>query len=88
MFRCDKCGLCCQSLAGVELYADLDRGDGTCKFFDEGSCLCMIYQDRPLLCRVDESYERYFADVMTREAYEQLNYKACTELKKRFAKDR
>ena len=87
MFRCDKCGFCCQSLAGVELYAGLDRGAGTCKFFDENSRLCTIYQDRPLLCRVDESYERYFADSMTREAYEQLNYEACSELKKRFSKD-
>ena len=65
----------------------MDRGDGTCKFFDENSRLCTIYRDRPLLCRVDESYERYFADFMTREAYEQLNYEACSELKKRFSKD-
>ena len=74
-------------MAGVEFYAELDRGDGTCKFFNENSHVCTIYQDRPVLCRVDESYERYFADFMTSEAYEQLNYEACTELKKRFTKD-
>lgn len=85
MFRCDRCGYCCQSLAGVELYKDLDRGDGTCLYFDEVTKLCSVYEDRPLLCRVDESYEVWFFESMSREEYEQINYAACQELKARFA---
>ena len=88
MFNCDKCGICCQSLSGVALFRELDRGDGTCRYFDEATHLCSIYNDRPLLCRVDESYEAFFSDTMTREEYEQINYEACKQLKQSFAEKR
>ena len=80
MFHCERCGLCCQALAGVELMKDLDRGDGTCIYFDEKTRLCTIYEHRPLICRVDEGYEAFFSQQMTREEYEQLNYAACRAL--------
>jgi Fe-S-cluster containining protein len=32
----------------------LDRGDGTCKNFDDATLLCRIYDTRPFLCRVKE----------------------------------
>ena len=87
MFECDKCGLCCRSLSGVELYREMDRGDGTCRYFDEVTNLCKIYESRPLLCRVDDSYNAYFSSVMTREEYEKLNYDASAELKKIWGKE-
>ena len=87
MFSCDKCGFCCQSLAGVELLKDLDRGDGICRYFDAKTRLCTIYDVRPILCRVDECYELYFSASMTREEYEQINHASCNELKRRFSKD-
>ena len=43
--------------------------------------LCSIYKDRPLLCRVDESYEVFFKGIMSREIYDKLNYEACERLK-------
>lgn len=79
MFKCDKCGLCCRNLKGVSLYADLDRGDGVCKYL-EGN-LCGIYNERPLLCRVDECYDKFFKDKFTKEEYYELNYKVCNNLK-------
>lgn len=84
MFRCDKCGFCCRSLAGIELYKELDRGDGTCRYFDEATSLCKIYENRPLLCKIDESYKVYFSSYMTRAEYECANYVACQELKRKF----
>lgn len=84
MFKCDKCGLCCKSIAGIEIYADLDRGDGICKYFDEELNLCKIYEERPLLCNVDKSYESYFSLYMTREEYEAINYAACQQLKNQY----
>lgn len=78
-FNCDKCGLCCKSLAGNPIYKDLDRGDGICKFLVDN--LCSIYEDRPLLCRVDDAYNEYFKNSMTLEEYYKENYKICNILK-------
>lgn len=81
MFHCDKCGICCRNLDKSPHYKDLDRGDGICKYL-EGN-LCSIYDSRPLLCRVDESYEKLFKEHMSLEDYYEMNYSACRELKKR-----
>ena len=79
MFKCDKCGLCCKSLAGNPIYKDLDRGDGICKYLVDN--LCSIYDNRPLLCRVDDAYNEYFKNCMTLGEYYEENYKICNILK-------
>lgn len=79
MFLCDKCGLCCRNLKFSELYTDLDRGDGVCKYL-QGN-LCSIYEHRPLKCRIDDSYEVYFKSIMTREEYDRKNQEMCELLK-------
>ena len=79
MFNCDKCGQCCRNLATSTLYADLDRGDGICKYL-EGN-LCSIYEIRPIKCRIDECYERYFKDEISKEVFYELNYDICKKLK-------
>lgn len=86
MFHCTQCGCCCRSLKEIRLLQFLDRGDGICKYLNEASNLCEIYETRPLLCRVDECYSAFFAHSMSRHDYEELNYRACAELKKRFKK--
>jgi uncharacterized protein len=80
-FPCDRCGLCCRRLAGHALYQDLDRGDGVCRHFDEELKGCRIYEDRPLHCRIEESYERYFRHALDRETYISVNIEACNALK-------
>lgn len=84
MFKCDKCGLCCTHLSGSSIYAKLDRGDGICKYFD--GRLCSIFENRPLLCRIDESYEIFFSGKMTRKEFYELNYKSCIELKEKYGR--
>lgn len=86
-FYCNACGLCCKSLKNSDLYKDLDRGDGVCKFFNEYNNLCSIYEERPLVCRVDEMYKLYFYKQLSKEKYYQLNYKACSDLKRKYKKD-
>ena len=81
MFKCDKCGECCRNLKMSDIYADLDRGDGVCKYL-EGN-LCSIYDERPLKCRIDESYNEFFKDSMTLDEFYDANYRMCEELKKR-----
>lgn len=80
MFQCDHCGCCCRNLDKSKLYSNLDRGDGVCKYLLENEC--SIYDERPLLCRVDECYGLFFSQYMSLKEYYQLNKKECKKLKK------
>ena len=80
MFSCDRCGACCRHLERSDLYKDLDRGDGTCKHLFNN--LCTIYDERPLKCRVDDSYHQIFKDQMSLDEFYRMNYEACASLKK------
>lgn len=80
MFKCDKCGQCCRNLHLSEIYSDLDRGDGVCKYL-QGD-LCSIYENRPLKCRIDEGYEAFYKDSMSKDEYYRLNYAGCEQLKR------
>ncbi|QNK58181.1 YkgJ family cysteine cluster protein [Paenibacillus sp. PAMC21692] len=81
MFNCDQCGLCCKKVGITEQYKHLDRGDGVCLHFDISTNLCGIYEDRPVICRVDESYDLFYKDKMSQQEFYYLNYKACDALK-------
>ena len=80
MFKCDRCGECCKKLNKSPVYDELHNGDGVCRYLVEN--LCSIYEDRPLLCRIDESYEVLFKEQMDKSKYYELNYKFCNKLKK------
>ncbi|WP_368043288.1 YkgJ family cysteine cluster protein [uncultured Ruminococcus sp.] len=80
MFKCDRCGMCCRNIRKSELYKELDDGTGKCKYLNGN--LCSIYNNRPTFCKVDECYDLYFKDIMTKEEYYEQNYKACNSLKK------
>ncbi len=79
MFQCERCGQCCRHLDRSEIYKELNRGDGVCIYLKDN--LCSIYETRPLLCRVDESYEYYFKELYSKQEYYELNYKACKKIK-------
>ena len=79
MFTCDMCGLCCRNLQLSPLYSELHDGIGICKYLSGN--LCSIYNERPLLCRVDESYEKYFRNELSKEEYYMLNHESCDLLK-------
>lgn len=80
MFKCDKCGQCCRHLANSEIYKELDRGDGVCKYLDGN--LCSIYDNRPDICNVDKAFELYFKDVISKDDYLKFNREACLILKR------
>lgn len=79
MYPCEHCGTCCRNLKKSDIYADLDRGDGICRYLVGNDC--SIYESRPLLCRIDESYDMFFSENMSKETYYELNKKACKMLK-------
>lgn len=81
MFVCNQCGECCRHLDQSRLYVELDRGDGVCRYL-KGN-ICSVYQNRPLLCRVDECYEVFFKNQYSYEEYKELNYEACNLLKRK-----
>lgn len=83
MFKCDCCGSCCMSVGTSELYSDLDRGDGVCRYFNSDTKLCTIYQNRPDRCNVDKMYKLFFSKSMSIDEYYELNYQACNKLKRR-----
>lgn len=80
-FSCDRCGLCCRHIKNIELLKELDDGTGTCRFLNRETNLCSIYNSRPLICNVDDAYEIFFKENMTREEYYMLNYSACKKFK-------
>lgn len=79
MFMCDKCGKCCRNLDKSPIYEEFHNGNGICKYLDGN--LCSIYENRPLLCRVDESYNKFFKNTMTLEKYYKINYEFCIKFK-------
>ena len=81
MFHCDKCGECCRNLNLSPVYKELHDGDGVCRYL-KGN-ICSIYENRPIICRVDECYEKYFREKMSYDEYLSLNYKCCEELKRK-----
>ena len=58
----------------------LNRGDGTCRHFDDNTKLCSIYQDRPLVCRVEEYYEKHLADLYKWNDFVKINLAICDKL--------
>ena len=80
VFPCNQCGLCCKHVHLATETQFLDRGDGTCKHYDETSKLCSIYSERPNICRVDRLYLMRYAQLYTWEEYVALNVQACTVL--------
>ena len=81
MFECDCCGCCCRNLDKSNLYDDLNRGDGVCKYLIGN--LCSIYNERPLFCRIDECYDLFFKDTLSKDEYYRLNMEECRKLKKK-----
>ncbi len=82
MFICDGCGQCCRNLKNNNIYSELDNGFGICIYFNQETNLCLIYEDRPIICRIDETYDKYFSDIINKDEYYKLNYEACKILKK------
>jgi hypothetical protein len=81
MFYCDKCGLCCQRLNASDIYKDMHNGNGICYHYDADTKLCTVYEHRPIVCRVDDFYDRYLKNVISLDEYYRLNYESCLKLK-------
>ncbi len=79
-FPCVKCGLCCQRVNLAEETFFLDRGDGTCQYYNAASKGCSIYDDRPDICRVDLQFQLNYTQLYTWEEFVVLNLTVCQRL--------
>ncbi|SDW42234.1 hypothetical protein SAMN05421781_1362 [Marinococcus luteus] len=77
-FPCNKCGLCCQNIQHITELQEFDDGTGTCIHLKENECT--IYENRPLICRIDDMYEKVFSNRLSKQEYYEQNIIACREL--------
>jgi uncharacterized protein len=84
-FPCSGCGACCRRVdKAVKASEGIDEfifpynwdGSGKCEMLGEDN-KCMVYEDRPFLCRVDEIAEYLGID---KEEWHKINAKACNEM--------
>jgi len=80
-FICNRCGLCCRNIHLSKELANFHNGNGICFYLDQETDLCTIYENRPTICNVEKSYEKYAA-YYSEEEYLALNYKGCELLQK------
>lgn len=81
-FPCTKCGLCCQNISNVKPLSHFDLGNGTCKYFDK-DIGCLIYELRPIHCKIDEGYRKFFSDQIPIDIYYQKNAEVCNKLQEK-----
>ncbi|QNA89302.1 YkgJ family cysteine cluster protein [Massilia sp. Dwa41.01b] len=79
-FPCNGRGKCCRRVDGSTETAWLDRGDGTCRHFDEPGKRCTIYAQRPLVCRVEAYYEQHLSGQVSWPEFVRINLAICATL--------
>lgn len=81
MFQCEQCGCCCRRIGEVDFAKHMALADGSCKFLNTETNLCAIYETRPIFCRVDEFFEKFLSDKMTREDFYRKNKITCQKFR-------
>lgn len=76
-FPCKACGACCRTLPS---FFELNRGDGVCKHYDEATRLCTVYENRPLMCRIDGYYETRLREQLDARVYYTIQALTCSHL--------
>lgn len=79
-FPCDKCTMCCRHLEMYEPAKYLDRGDGVCKYLNEQTHLCSIYESRPDFCDVRMYFEKEYKNKMSWDEFIEYMKVGCKEL--------
>ena len=87
IFPCTKCGLCCQNISSIPELKDYDLGTGICKYFDSITNGCEIYENRPLICRVDKMFDLKYHKFFSKNEFYILNAKVCNELQEKYNTD-
>jgi Fe-S-cluster containining protein len=78
-FKCDGCGLCCTKAYLIPELSHLIDENGQCKNFINSKC--SIYENRPLVCNVDEYYKFVVSKKVSKRKFYTENYVVCEKLK-------
>jgi Fe-S-cluster containining protein len=70
-------------LQHIPVLSAYDTGNGVCRYLVNN--LCSIYENRPLICKVEEMYFSFFSDKMTEQDFVRLNIEACAKIADYFA---
>jgi hypothetical protein len=76
-FPCTKCGACCKNVSGLGL--PVKAGTAECIALGPDN-ECTVYEQRPILCRVDKIYDRMFSASMTEKDFFKMTADACNRL--------
>lgn len=79
-FPCTACGQCCRNVHLSPLTEYLSRGDGVCRYLDEQTNLCSIYEERPLICNVENFFKLFLKDKISWANYVRQNLDFCQAL--------
>jgi Fe-S-cluster containining protein len=88
MFPCSGCGLCCKNITNIQELKKFDLGNGVCKYFDHNRNECIIYDNRPDICRVDKMFDLVYHKNFTRERFYIENAKVCNILQEKYEMDK
>jgi Fe-S-cluster containining protein len=61
LYKCENCGQCCKNWNPAQHDISLVDENGVCKFLNQETNLCTIYDKRPIFCRTYEYYEQIVA---------------------------
>ena len=79
-FPCTACGKCCRRVGSSPQTQFLDRGDSVCRYLNEQTNLCDIYENRPIVCRVEDYYNAYLTDQIKWIDFIEINQNICNKL--------
>ncbi|MGG4198715.1 YkgJ family cysteine cluster protein [Peribacillus frigoritolerans] len=83
-FPCTQCGACCSSINGID-FLEVYNDNGRCTQLQNNRCT--IYEKRPLLCNIDEAYDRAFSGLMNKNEFYYQNALACNQLQEKLGID-
>jgi Fe-S-cluster containining protein len=76
--KCSKCGLCCKHAGQVTGFPEETDEKGCCVHLKDNKC--SIYENRPLICRVDDFYEVVKSKFENKDQYIAMNITVCNTL--------
>lgn len=86
MFPCERCGCCCRMIGNVLWAKHMALPSGICRYLDQQTNLCTIYDNRPVFCNVDRYYNLFLKNTMDKDVFYALNKKECLALRQQFLK--
>ena len=88
MFPCKRCGNCCRMIGHISWAKHMALPDGVCRYLDQQTNLCSIYENRPVFCNVDAYYQLYMKGKMDKDEFYALNEKECNTIREKYIKER